>query len=267
MQWTNEELEIMQAQYGKHTAQDMQKLLPRHTHRAIINKAYDLKIKADKSITSRRDNFDNHFYFHIPNIENSYWAGYLAADGNIDKDSNRISFIQKDKSVLKRFQECIKYTQGKITSRTDKKLGNVCSYIRISSKQMVEDLAANFNIIPNKSLVLEPPTKLNYQCALAYITGYIDGDGCIRWAKIKKHKFVACSITGTKNNLIWMTGLIDPTITIYARTDSKNVIYNAHVSWKKARKFLTTLALVKELDHLRLKRKWDKVYEFYELPH
>ena len=51
----------------------------------------------------------NKNFFTIPNIQNCYWAGYLAADGYITKNNKciRLHTVYYDKEILTNFQKQI----------------------------------------------------------------------------------------------------------------------------------------------------------------
>src|SRR5690606_18912325 len=49
----------------------------------------------------------------------------------------------------------------------------------ISSNKICNTLRRNFNVTPRKSLTLIPPQNLTKKQILAFIKGYVDGDGSI----------------------------------------------------------------------------------------
>lgn len=109
--------------------------------------------------------------------ENScYWAGFLAADGNVDS-KNRIRLMLKydDISHLEKFKEFLQSTHT-ISFNTDKY--NRCSF-EFTHKEMREVLEFNFGITPNKTDKLEFPTYIPTKHLVHYLRGYFDGDGSI----------------------------------------------------------------------------------------
>lgn len=118
-----------------------------------------------------------------------YWAGFLAADGNIS-DENRLSIHLsiKDKEHLEKFIKDISYS-GKIEIKNDMIM------LRISSKEICKDLI-KFNVIPRKTLIYTLPEWLKSHHLLNhFIRGYFDGDGC---ATIKKQdNQLELSLAGT----------------------------------------------------------------------
>jgi len=107
--------------------------------------------------------------------ESCYWAGFIAADGNVfvGKGDYRISLHLniKDINHLEKFKECVG-TTNKIS------IGHRDCYIQVCSKQMFFSLNNNFNIVPRKSLTLQPP-QIPENLLSHYIRGYFDGDGHI----------------------------------------------------------------------------------------
>lgn len=109
--------------------------------------------------------------------ENScYWAGFLAADGNVDNKSRiRLMLKYDDIGHLEKFKEFLQSTHT-ISSNTDKY--NRCSF-EFTHKEMCELLEFNFGIVPNKTDKLEFPTYIPTKYLVHYLRGYFDGDGSV----------------------------------------------------------------------------------------
>lgn len=111
-----------------------------------------------------------------------YWAGYIAADGNISykkqsPNSNPIINIVSqaaDVSHLKNFTSWINLNKS-VTVNKDK---NFC-FIEFASSKMANDLQAIWNITPAKSFTIRIPKIKNSKYMSHYIRGVFDGDGCI----------------------------------------------------------------------------------------
>lgn len=73
-----------------------------------------------------------------------------------------------------------------------------------SCENFVTDLKKNWNIVRNKTLTLEPP-ELDEENSLAYIAGYMDGDGCYSFSENRP----ALSTLGTKPVMLWMVDKLD----------------------------------------------------------
>jgi len=129
-------------------------------------------------------------YFSKPNYINSFMAGWLAADGcifirNMHYKDLSWAMESADRKFLEILKEDIKYT-GPIYERFNSgikyinKKGENHSCLRINSiGRMADDLANNFNVVPNKTLRLGPPNLKSKELCLSYIHGFTNGDGCI----------------------------------------------------------------------------------------
>ena len=157
-----------------------------------------------KSVNSRkhREYYINDNFFEIPNLINSYWAGFIAADGNISKDYRQLSFglASKDKIIL---ENLLKDTNSNYIIRDYKSHGHDCVSITIMSPKICNDLLLNFNITDNKSLTLIHP-NLENELIDAFIIGYLDGDGSIGLYESKKQKSLQISLLGTYSICEWI---------------------------------------------------------------
>lgn len=94
--WTDEEDKILQENYGKISMKDLRCLLKR-SDGAIYSRVKKFHLVGSHSLNRKYERNDN--YFSVPNLENSYWAGFLAADGGIIKDLNHTELIKLLKEV------------------------------------------------------------------------------------------------------------------------------------------------------------------------
>ena len=118
----------------------------------------------------------NNNYFSEQNNRMAYIMGFLAADGNVSKNGNRIQsqLSLKDKGHLEMIQSeiggCEVY---EYESNGYKSCGWHCC-----SSQIKKDLAI-YGIIPHKIGTLSIPKVLDKQYWKDFIRGYFDGDGTI----------------------------------------------------------------------------------------
>ena len=128
----------------------------------------------------------NDHFFSEDNEKSFYWAGFIAADGNIEKYKPRltISLSSIDRQHLEKFKNDLSFS-GKIFDiiREDKRINfnkkYNSSYIRITSRQIINDLS-RFNITSNKSKTYQFPEHLSDNKNIRhFIRGIIDGDGWI----------------------------------------------------------------------------------------
>ena len=176
--YTEREKNIIRDNYLLMEYKDLAELLPNRTLSSIMATArYYGYEKGPYSIYSV-----NQAYFSDPTAENSYWAGFIAADGSINKtrlDRLQIDLSVKDEEHLYLFKEACGYTGPIRNYRED-----YFPYSRLlvcGVDQWVKDLKSNFRVTSNKSKFLEFPRLNDMSLLLAYIAGLIDGDGSITY--------------------------------------------------------------------------------------
>ena len=215
----------------------------------------------------------NENYFSEKSLQSCYWAGFIAADGCIvDKTKGQkklqIKLSNKDKVLLERFKNDIQYNGIILSNESNPQFiagnknitGNKkSSIIQITSDKLCDDLASIFNIHPRKSLAHEPPIGLTEEQELAYIIGYIDGDGNIGLIK-RAYKYpIELNILGTEFFLNWVylkfKNLININSNIKIRL--KNKIYTIKLNCEFAYKIL--LYLNDNISIKKLDRKWNIV--------
>ncbi len=164
----------------------------------------------------------NEDFWSTPGLLNSYWAGFSAADACIQKNSET-SFIytlglsSKDLCHLEQFKKDCNFN-GKIHNSIENKSINnndiktyYTSRLSVSSTKWAKDLESNFNIIPNKTFRMSPP-NLNTYLSMAWLAGYIDGDGSISIKKDGKGLRVDF-ISGSKQLIKWIYEFINSNFT------------------------------------------------------
>lgn len=105
-----------------------------------------------------------------------YWAGFIAADGNVDsKNRLRVMLNYDDTAHLEKLRDFLGSTHT-ISSNTT---AYYRSSLELTSKELVQDLQTLFLINPNKTDCLKFPAHLTDQQLSWYMRGYFDGDGCI----------------------------------------------------------------------------------------
>lgn len=200
-------------------------------------------------------------YFSIPNINNTYWAGFWAADGCVSQDYCEIlTLSNKDKEHLEKFRNDIKLSKEiRVFFRKDEKaIREYCS-LTVYSKQWKEDLNKNYNITPKKTLTLQPPNITDKYLIDAFIIGYIDGDGSIG---LDKNNKIYLQIVGTKKVLEWMQNRFSEIISC----NNKNMTSGCIIPTKKVFTFRIShdpaLILLKHFNTInvyKMARKWNKV--------
>jgi hypothetical protein len=135
---------------------------------------------------TKRQKYDcNHNFFSTDTEASFYWAGFIAADGNVEKGSNRIKLeIKLDDYIhLEKFKIAIESTCPiRIVEAFEDRpafkdeIYYSCK-IRFNSEQMVKDLL-RFGIKANKSKDYDIPDWLFLHPMFNhFLRGLIDGDG------------------------------------------------------------------------------------------
>lgn len=271
--WTSKEIELLIANYGKITLKEIANNLIKRSVYAISFKAYKLGLTDSKLSRKNGPKYSfNQNFFSIPNIENCYWAGFIAADGCIrynkktqKSGSLRIVLHGKDNIIIETFHKTIKYT-GPIRyfsidkrPRVDIQLYNMNNW--------GPDLKNNFNIIPNKTFLLIPPNLKDLKLQLAYIIGYIDGDGAISIIQPKRYKskHLLLQIAGTKLMMKWISNILykleNKNKYILRRIIPIKSIFKISYDYNRAKDLL--ILLNKISIPFKLPRKWNKINELY----
>lgn len=122
--------------------------------------------------------YNKKFFNKIDTEEKAYWAGFIAADGNIRKDflKMRIELNIQDYSHLEKFRKSI---EGNNPIKESIRPNNHSCYIDVNCKEFC--LALNeLGITPKKSLTLHINFELiPKELRSHFIRGYFDGDGSI----------------------------------------------------------------------------------------
>jgi len=197
-------------------------------------------------------------FFAVPNLINSYWAGFIAADGCVDDTSHlAINLKKDDMQHLEKMMNAISY-DGVLYHKDRFFLGKKysTSYLYISNAQkLIHDLRINFNISPRKSRTLVPPSGLSEKNQLAYIKGYIDGDGHIR-VDGPRYRIGAC---GTKAVIDWIRkwfdriSLTSSLNNLASNVRQQNNVFVYEVAYGRAFRIIEFLRTI-QTPHL--KRKW-----------
>lgn len=118
----------------------------------------------------------NERFFETFSEESCYWAGFLAADGNVDyKGRVRLMLKYDDILHLEKFRKAIKSTHA-ISSNTE--AYNRCSF-EFTNPDMCGMLDVNFNIVPNKTDKYVLPEQVPAGMFRHFLRGYFDGDGSV----------------------------------------------------------------------------------------
>lgn len=247
MKWNDKDIKILKNEYGKTPTYKLCSTFSRNRI-SISRKAMQLNLKGNRSLAKKYEKNLN--YFHQLSLENCYWAGFIAADGCIiNQNIISIELAIKDFSHLQKFADCVGYT-GIIRTNKDKVVVRIYSV-----KECVDDLNKNFNITPRKTFTLQPPNLVDDNLILAFIIGYIDGDGCIN---LQKEKYTRLTIMGTYSMIKWIK---DNLFRIFNLSCKINIYNNGNIkaiciSGKQADFMIERL---RKIAVPKMNRKWKKI--------
>ena len=217
----------------------------------------------------------NDNFFEIPDIINSYWSGFIAADGCIlqGRKQNKLSIglSSKDKQHLQIFKDIINFT-GPILETSIKRDDKIfySSIIHITSQKISDDLYKNFNITPKKSLTLLPPNIIDEKLIDAFICGYIDGDGSIVMYKSKTRHIqesLSISMLGTYEMVTWIknrfTNILGKECGSIQKKDKNNDKNTYSYTIGNSKNVREIFKHFYQIDVPKLKRKWKpEIYEY-----
>ena len=254
--WTKEEDELLSKIYPSHPTEIVKKSFDRSWD-AI--KLHAEKMKLKRNIVDTRDGSMENLL--LENVNAYYWIGFIMADGYINHKTYRlkVTLSSKDRNHLIKLQQFLNKT--KISERILET--NYYSSIDIQDKIKMIELINKFDFKQNKTLY--PPNNIlwmNNNLFIAFLCGFIDGDGYIR--KVYNRNDSSISIKIHKN---WLGILKQFTIKI-------KEIYHVEIPEPKINKAgyaLLHLSNIKLLRKLKLnlielnipflKRKWDLIDE------
>jgi len=255
--WTEKDDGRLLSLYYSHSIKEITHILGR-SWEAVRLRAERLIKKRGLILKNPWNNVD-HSYFSKLNLENCYWAGFIAADGSVHNNQLRIELQSKDMLHLELFKHCCSFTGEIHTSErlTEHGYLSKTSNILVSSSSWVKDLRNNFGIIPRKTHALLPPGIKKERLLKSYIIGLIDGDG-----GIYNYAYPIIQITGNKNIVSFVKEKLDlwfpksfrkrfPKIRLI-----KNKTYSYSVGGERARDIIQGL---KQIETPKLERKWNKI--------
>lgn len=253
--WTESENKILLDNYGKITSKEIMKLLKNRSYKSITMRAKRMNLKSNRSLLfqlkERKNKFNENFFENI-NTLNSYWAGFIAADGNVYKNRITIRLSSLDRDHLIKLKNDLNF-EGDIKYSNNKKYSGIYFF----SKKTKNDIKNNFNIIPKKSLILEPPFIEDENCLISFICGLLDGDGSIYY----KNDKIYMKFLGTKKILDWVKNVLSKYIDIDKNSvNESGKIYSLEIHKKDS--VLKIFNLVQKYNLPLLDRKWEKLKNY-----
>lgn len=258
--WSSKESKLLKENYSQMSNGRLQEILSERTLSSIQAKAHCLGLhKSNRALklikhTCLRKYSSKENYFSSINTTNSYWAGFIAADGCIVGEYCLvITLNKKDLPHLRKFKKQIGYS-GPITFTHNE------ATLKISSLQIVQDLKKNFNITSRKSKTLEPPPLSNPSFIKSFIKGYMDGDGSLI---LRKGCLTLSIVSGSSKILDWIDINLSKLFLndTFGSLHSEKNYYRYRLYGKRAMKVAKSL---KTLPTPALTRKWKCIGGSYE---
>lgn len=209
--WTQEEDETLRSLYGTMSYKDMVPIFNVNRYR-IARRAQILGIAGTdpniKSLVKRIYTLNENFFSEQTPLS-CYWAGFIAADGYLNKKDSGvgIGLQRRDRGHLEAFLEDIGSTSKVVdfmsSCRETKDLpsSRVCIY----NKNLRKDLEDTFNLTTKKSLTYSPPNFKDEETELAFFKGMIDGDGTTN----ERNNVVHVALCGSEHTIDWAEALME----------------------------------------------------------
>lgn len=123
-----------------------------------------------------------------------YWAGFLAADGYIEKERNRVGLGLQAQDIqhIEKFKLAVGSTHAVCPF-----MNNSAYRIRFNSATMIKDLEEQFNITAAKTFTYKMPDFEDEYLLLEFFRGYIEGDGHIEKTASGNLRLHLCSANET----------------------------------------------------------------------
>lgn len=197
-----------------------------------------------------------------------YWAGFIAADGNIHNAKNRLSIniSNTDINHLEKFVHQIGY-EGIIHHQEATCSHSATCRIDLGGEEIVNDLKNFFGIMPKKTLTISLPENIPYYLWSHYFRGYADGDGCISFSDNRPHFSVVSGSTIMINQ--WLNYLYNKGIRINNNTGKPSIVVRGECKsinyYGLCAKQALDILYEDSYDDIRLDRKYDKYLEVVNL--
>lgn len=264
-QWTEDEVALFKEWHGKINCVEIQK---RFFPNATVRQVQCLKRRAklpnhNLRLISNRNTYNQHYFDELTN-NNCYLGGLWAADGCLKRDSKLCHSLQhtsKDKDLLISIKEEINFS-GPISCYIKKWNNKEFPIWKIKIGGIQNDwmpiLNKIFKIVPRKTYCLVPPDLKDENHILAWIKGFIDGDGCICLKGKRLRISVVCH---EKAVLDWILSIYQKYTATEAKvgTNKSGKLHSLEISGEIAYKMGK---LIESSTPLGLSRKWSKLEEW-----
>lgn len=271
--WTPEDIEKLKNLLSKNIS--MKSMVPYFTDRTYISiNSKVKKLGLDNSGYRFRKYVHNENFWSEINPITCYYAGYIAADGNLSQSRKEFSLSLSgcDINILRLFKKLSSFTGPIDTYKRKnykKETLKTVSTIRISCKdKWYDDLEKNFNITPIKTYRLSYPNINDDYLKWCFIIGYIDGDGWTTFQVKRKDRCVLGMVSCSFDILRWINQEIDKKFSILYNINHKKskIAEPQRVSKQKYYEYIITgfranviIDYIRQFPLPKLSRKWDRI--------
>jgi len=166
-----------------------------------ILKKYNIPIRKDNETHAIRYTIDDTFFDTINTEHKAYTLGLLYADGNVYKNTIRITLKSEDFYLLKHIKKSINYSGPlQFIKRKEKNYSDLYN-LDINNKKLSKSLN-RLGVVENKTHKLDYLYNIPDNLIHHFIRGYFDGDGSVWLTKPKKQTHtpqIRFSIVGNYN--------------------------------------------------------------------
>lgn len=268
--WTLEEVELLKQHWQFSDMQTLLKTFPKRDYNSLMLKA---RLIGVKSIVNRRRQNGSLDILREKTKDAFYLWGFLLADGCFTtKDDVTVSQHAKEKEFFEKFIQLLGGRQDRIkfrthtTSYSQKPLPMM--YYRSGNKAMLDEMRKRIGLRQAKTY--NPPTKINYfferDLFLNFMTGLIDGDGCIWITKSGKTTISLWPNIRIEMHYNWLPILDEfkrVLFEFYGVESRTRVSNRGYAQLIFAKKEAIKVLLDASEQTLRMERKWEKLNQFY----
>lgn len=148
----------------------------------LVNNNVQIRTQAQQNVFSNQErtkSVNNDYFNDIDTVNKAWILGFLAADGNVASNRNRIKIglSTVDKEILEKIRKEIQIERTILDMESNN--GFQISELSWSSANHKIQLA-KYGIVPNKTYKPMTVPFLPIDLQLAFIQGFFDGDGCFK---------------------------------------------------------------------------------------
>lgn len=254
--WTIEEIKLLEEVWPTSSRAEIIQYFPYRTYAAVILKASNLRIK--KTYTSHSNVQSKLSVLLEEKLISYYWMGFLAADGGFSGNRIKLGLALADANHIEKFANFIQTTWSYFATSV---------MVTAQDAYYVPKIKEKFDLKEAKTYnppVLEIYEGMEDGLFVAFVIGFIDGDGNIR----HQHNRKDCAIT-IKLHASWLSFLqmtsnrICHLVNLKPNVAKINKCGYAEVTFSNSVIINFLKNKSKEYNLPYLSRKWDKIDETF----